>query len=114
MWQLLSFIGSLITGLGLGSMISVWIGQRWEKKKLTYQTKLDLYSKFIESYQESTVKPKDEVLKQICVANQKKLELIAPDKIIELSRSFYKTTPVEGSGIRDKLIEYMRTDLGNL
>jgi hypothetical protein len=113
MWQLLSFIASLIAGLGLGSMISVWLTQRWEKKKLIYQTKLDLYSKFIESYQELVANPKDEKLKQLVVANQKKLELIAPKSVIDLSEKFYKASPGEGIEIRNSLIGDMRRDLGD-
>lgn len=115
MWQIISLIGSLITGIGLGSIICTWLGQSWERKKMIYQTKLDLYSKFIESYQESAAKPKDELLRQLCVANQKKLELIASKKIIELSKNFYTATSEKTSiDIRDKLVEYMREDLGIL
>lgn len=113
MWQFLSFIVSLIAGLGFGSLISVWLAQRWEKKKLIFQTKLDLYSKFIESYQELVANPKDEKLKQLVVASQKKIELIAPKAVVELSEKFYKATPSEGVDIRNSLVRNMRRDLGD-
>lgn len=114
MWQIFNLIMTVIAGIGLGSIISVWLGHRWEKKKLTFQTKLDLYSNFIQSYQDSVAKPKDEVLRQFFVANQKKLELIAPEEIREISRIFYNITPNEGPSIRDRLVESMRKDLESL
>jgi len=114
MWQFLSFVGSIITGLGLGSLVSVWLAQRWEKKKLVYLTKLDTYSSFIDIYQEFVAEPNNEKLKQHCVSCQKKIELIAPITIVELSRKFYQVTPNEGVKVRDRLIEVMRLDLGSL
>lgn len=86
MMEFLSFLGSIAAGLGFGSLLSTWLIQYWEKKKLIYQTKLNAYSAFIQGYQECVSKPQDEILKQLFVSHQKQVELVSPQEIVILSR----------------------------
>jgi hypothetical protein len=110
----LILLSSLLGTLGIGSVISILLAQHWERKKLIYETKLNIYSNFIEAYQNSVAKPHNVELKQNCVACQKKIELLAPLDIVELSRQFYQSAPHESPKIRDNLIEKMRRDLGSI
>lgn len=85
MWfQILSFIVSIIAGLGIGSWISVLISQSWEKKKLIYQKKLNLYSTFLERHHELAADDYNSTNLGRCTSTQHQLELIAPQNIVDM------------------------------
>lgn len=105
---LLTIVSGGVIGV-LTGIASTFITIHYQKKQFIFEKKFTKYSEIISSYQSATIDQSEEA-KQHYVSNQKQLELIGTNEIIELSKKFY-APKVHSSLIRDKLVNYMRKDL---
>lgn len=104
-----AIITSLLGGLGIGSLLTVLLKERYENKKLVLKEKMEAYCGFIDSLQHSVANSSEEARQKV-VYWQKRLELIAPGPIVALSKTIY-----DGSNTaitRDTIVLLMRDDLG--
>lgn len=67
MWTI---IGTLIGGIGIGTIISTLINTKYMQRKLIFETKLTKYSNLIQAYQESVALKGDELKVQNYVSCQ--------------------------------------------
>lgn len=113
MFEWISIGGTLIAGIGIGSIISAFVQKNYDHRKLIFETKLRKYGELIDAYQKSAA-DRSESAKQNFVSAQKQVELIGAEEIIKFSERFYEPGFSDNTRNRDALVKLMRKDLGKI
>ncbi|MGN6208316.1 hypothetical protein [Asticcacaulis sp.] len=102
---------ALIGGLGLGSLLTTYLKDRFDRKHFKYREKLSVYAGYLEALQNSVINTNEEA-KQKVVYWQLRMRLISPRKIDEIAYEFYKKDRVQDfTSLRDEIVHEMKRDL---
>lgn len=110
MIEVVQIIISLFAGLGIGSLVTTFLKEHSDRKKLIYLRKLDAYTGYIKALAES-IKSSSEEARQDVVYWDNRLSLIAPENICVTSKRFFNEPPSMFLDIRREIIQLMRSDL---
>ncbi|MCB1681907.1 MAG: hypothetical protein H6858_06390 [Rhodospirillales bacterium] len=105
------FIG-LVGGFGIGSLITTYVKENFDKKKFIYQEKSAVYAGYLESLS-NVISEGNHANRQKVVYWTHRLQLIAPKEITDLARQFFHKDAISTKflEIREKLVLEMTNDL---
>ena len=106
----ITVVTSLAGGLGLGTLITTFLNNRYDNKKLVFSERMKAYIGLLEALKNAVAKS-DEKNRQAFTYWQKRVELVAPSAISEMSKKLYSNRGEDQLKIRDDLIKMMRADL---
>lgn len=105
---ILPIIISLISGVGIGTIIGALVTTRFAKRKLLFEHKLDKYSLLIDALQNAVINSAKEQ-KQKAVSAGFQVILIAPGDIENKVKQLFRNP--DFINIRNDLIRLMKNDL---
>lgn len=113
----INILATFLSGLGLGSVITLVIKHSLEQKaKLKEVWLMDYKSScdgLLDSYREVALKKSDEALKKFAFY-ELKLKLYANQKVIDAVKEFKNSSPNSPNreNLENKMLQEMRNDLG--
>ncbi|WAC49552.1 hypothetical protein OVA03_06515 [Asticcacaulis sp. SL142] len=109
--QIVSTLITLIGGLGIGSLLTTYLKDRFDKRQFRYREKLTVYAGYVEALQNSVVSSSQENRQKVVYWHQR-LKLVAPQKIVTISAKFFDNEATEKFSVtRDEIVREMRVDL---
>ncbi|MBK9585629.1 MAG: hypothetical protein KA099_01585 [Alphaproteobacteria bacterium] len=103
------FIG-LVGGFGIGSLITTYVKENFDRKKFIYQEKSTVYAGYLESLSD-VISEGSHTNRQKVVYWTHRIQLIAPKEIVDLAKSFFNEDSTKFFEIREKLVLEMTNDL---
>lgn len=104
---------ALVGGLGIGSMLTTLLKEKFDKKKFLFQQKEQVYSGYLKALSDVVKNNSSEDMRQEVVYWTTRMKLIAPESIVEKAQEFFadKSSQHKFGKLREELIDLMRNDL---
>jgi len=113
MSEIINLFAALIGGLGIGSLLTAFVKERFDKKKFIYTEKHAIYAGYLQALSNTISEESTEDSKQQVVYWTTRLKLIAPHSIIAKAEAFFQsdTTGDKFVKLREDLVNNMAEDL---
>jgi len=104
---------ALVGGLGIGSMLTALVKEKFDKKKFLFQQKEQVYSGYLKALSDAVKNNSSEDMKQEVVYWTTRMKLIAPESVVEKAQEFFTDASSQHKffKLREELIDLMRNDL---
>lgn len=106
---------ALVGGLGIGSMLTTLLKEKFDRMKFLFQQKEQVYSGYLKALSDVVKYNSSEDMRQEVVYWTTRMQLIAPESVVEKAQEFFadESGPHKFIKIREELIDLMRNDLKN-
>lgn len=104
---------AVVGGLGIGSMLTALVKEKFDKKKFLFQQKEQVYSGYLKALSDAVKNNSSEDMKQEVVYWTTRMKLIAPESVVEKAEEFFTDASSQHKffKLREELIDLMRNDL---
>ncbi len=116
MEEVVKLLLALVGGLGIGSMLTTLLKEKFDKKKFLFQQKEQVYSGYLKALSDVVKNKSSEEARQEVVYWTTRMKLLAPESIVDKAQEFFndESTGCKFIKLREELIDLMRNDLKSI